>query len=38
MHPGNFSTVDLRIPPDAEPVEGGNVDVVQIEEELYYLP
>ena len=38
MHPGNYSTVDLRIPEDAEPAEGGNVDVVQIEEELYYLP
>ena len=38
MHPSNYSTVDLRIPEDAEVVEGGNVDVVQIEEELYYLP
>jgi nonsense-mediated mRNA decay protein 3 len=38
MHPTNYSTVDLRIPEDAEVTEGGNVDVVQIEEELYYLP
>ena len=38
MHPTNYSTVELRIPQDAEPVEGGNVDVVQVEEELYYLP
>ena len=38
MHPTNYSTVDLRIPDDAEVTEGGNVDVVQIEEELYFLP
>ena len=38
MHPSNYSTVDLRIPKDADPAEGGNVDVVQIEDELYYLP
>ena len=38
MHPTNYSTVDLRIPKDAEPAEGGTVDVVQVEDELYYLP
>ncbi len=38
MHPGNYSTVDLRIPEGAEITEGGNVDIVQVEEELYFLP
>lgn len=38
MHPGNYSTVDLRVPEGAEIAEGGSVDVVQVEEELYYLP
>ena len=38
MHPSDYSTVDLRIPEGAEPAEGENVDVVQIEDDLYYLP
>ena len=38
MHPGNYSTVDLRIPDGTEVVEGGNVCVVQIDDELYFLP
>ena len=38
MHPGNYSTVDLRVPEGADIAEGGNVDVVQVEEELYYIP
>lgn len=38
MHPTNYSSVDLRIPKGDSPVEGENVYVVQVEEELYYLP
>lgn len=36
MHPTNYSTVDLRIPQDAE--IGETVQVVQIEDVLYYVP
>ena len=36
MHPTNYSTVDLRVPQGAE--IGETVQVVQIEEVLYYLP
>ena len=36
MHPTNYSTIDLRIPQGAE--IGEMVQVVQIEEVLYYVP
>lgn len=36
MHPTNYSTIDLRIPQDAE--IGETVQVVQIEDVLYYVP
>ena len=36
MHPTNYSTIDLRIPQDAE--IGEIVQVVQIEDVLYYVP
>ena len=38
MHPTNYSTVELRVPKDADIPEGENVRVVQVEDELYYLP
>lgn len=36
MHPTNYSTIDLRIPQDVE--IGETVQVVQIEDVLYYVP
>ena len=36
MHPTNYSTIDLRIPQGAE--IGETVQVVQIEDVLYYVP
>ena len=36
MHPVNYSTLDLRVPPNTE--VGETVQVVQVEEQLYYLP
>lgn len=38
MHPTSYSTLDLRIPGDADVVEGGEVRIAQIEDEVYYFP
>ena len=36
LHPDNYSTVDLRVPEDAE--IGDSVRVVTIDDVLYFVP
>lgn len=38
MHPTNYSAVDLRIPQDADAIEGGEARIAQIDDDIYYYP